>query len=222
MAHALVLAVTSRRSRGCNGARRGGAVRGTEYLGESDGLSQQFGEEVAALATAWRSSTSCAWRPRGTPSEQNEILRKMVLGMAEDVRVVLIRLASRTQTLRFFSKNPSQENVSYARGTLDIYAPLANRLGVWQLKWELEDLSFRFLEPELYKRIAGMLDEKRLEREQYIAGAMKTLAQEHRGGRQGADHRPAKHIYSIWNKMRAEPGFQRGVRRARLRVIVPK
>jgi len=88
----------------------------------------------------------------------------MVLGMAEDVRVVLIRLASRTQTLRWFAKHASAERGAYARETLEIYAPLANRLGVWQLKWELEDLSFRFLEPEVYKRIAGMLDERRVER----------------------------------------------------------
>src|SRR5205807_5256569 len=92
------------------------------------------------------------------PHEQNEVLRKMVLGMVEDVRVVLIRLASRTQTLRWFAKNDSPERISYSRETLDIYSPLANRLGVWQLKWELEDLSFRYLEPEVYKRIAQMLD----------------------------------------------------------------
>ena len=161
---------------------------------------------------------------RGTPSEQNEILRKMVLGMAEDVRVVLIRLASRTQTLRFFSKNPSEEKASYARETLDIYAPLANRLGVWQLKWELEDLSFRFLEPELYKRIAGMLDEKRLEREQYIAGAMKTLAQELGavGVKAQITGRP-KHIYSIWNKMRGKSlDFSEVYDVRALRVIVPE
>src|SRR5690606_21969774 len=106
---------------------------------------------------------------------QNEVLRKMVLGMVEDVRVVLIRLASRTQTLRWFSKNESPERNAYARETLDIYAPLANRLGVWQLKWELEDLSFRFLEPELYKKIAEMLDEKRLVRERYIRRAIEVL-----------------------------------------------
>ena len=194
-----------------------------KYLGESDGLSQQFGEEVAALATGVEKLYQLRLATRGTPSEQNEILRKMVLGMAEDVRVVLIRLASRTQTLRFFSKNPSEEKASYARETLDIYAPLANRLGVWQLKWELEDLSFRFLEPELYKRIAGMLDEKRLEREQYIAGAMKTLAQELGavGVKAQITGRP-KHIYSIWNKMRGKSlDFSEVYDVRALRVIVP-
>jgi GTP pyrophosphokinase len=152
------------------------------------------------------------------------VLRKMVLGMVEDVRVVLIRLASRTQTLRYFSKSSSAEKLSYARETLDIYAPLANRLGVWQLKWELEDLSFRFLEPELYKRIAQMLDEKRLERERYITNAVDTLARE-----LGAVHVEAqitgrpKHIYSIWNKMRTKQlDFSELYDVRGLRVIVPE
>ena len=195
-----------------------------KYLGESDGLNQQFGEEVAALATGVERLYQLRLATRGTPSEQNEILRKMVLGMAEDVRVVLIRLASRTQTLRWFSKNVTEERAAYARETLDIYAPLANRLGVWQLKWELEDLSFRFLEPELYKRIAGMLDEKRLEREQYIAGAMKTLAQELGAVGVAAQitGRP-KHIYSIWNKMRGKSlDFSEVYDVRALRVIVPE
>ena len=119
--------------------------------------------------------------------------------------MVLIRLASRTQTLRFFSKNTSPERVSYARETLDIYSPLANRLGVWQLKWELEDLSFRYLEPEVYKRIAQMLDERRVERQQYIARTIATLAREleEAGVKAEITGRP-KHIYSIWNKMRSK------------------
>src|SRR5258705_3068963 len=102
----------------------------------------------------------------------------MVLGMVEDVRVVLIRLASRTQTLRFFAKNASSEREGYARETLDIYSPLANRLGVWQLKWELEDLSFRLLEPDLYKRIARLLEERRSERERFVEQAIAELADE--------------------------------------------
>src|SRR5207249_129960 len=108
-------------------------------------------------------------------------------------------------SLRFFSKNTSPERVSYARETLDIYSPLANRLGVWQLKWELEDLSFRYLEPEVYKRIAQMLDERRVERQQYIARTIATLARELEevGVKAEITGRP-KHIYSIWNKMRSK------------------
>src|SRR5512145_3410258 len=149
-----------------------------KHLEGIDKLREAFGEEIAALAGGVEKLYQLRVATRGTPREQNEVLRKMVLGMVEDVRVVLIRLASRTQTLRYFAKSSSTEKVSYARETLDIYAPLANRLGVWQLKWELEDLSFRFLEPELYKRIAQMLDEKRLERERYIADAIDAVARE--------------------------------------------
>jgi GTP pyrophosphokinase len=144
--------------------------------------------------------------------------------MVEDVRVVLIRLASRTQTLRWFAKHPSAEREAYARETLDIYAPLANRLGVWQLKWELEDLSFRFLEPEVYKRIAKKLDERRLEREQYIADAVAALARElEAAGVRGEVSGRPKHIYSIWNKMRLKGlDFEQLHDVRALRVIVPE
>src|SRR5919198_101743 len=131
--------------------------------GALDKIRQEFGDEIASLAAGVEKLYQLRLATRASPIEQNEVLRKMVLGMVEDVRVVLIRLASRTQTLRWFARNAHAERAAYARETLDIYSPLANRLGVWQLKWELEDMSFRFLEPELYKRIAGMLDEKRVE-----------------------------------------------------------
>jgi GTP pyrophosphokinase len=96
---------------------------------------------------------------------QTEILRKMLLAMVDDIRVVLLRLASRVQTLRFLNNRPGELREEMARESQLIYAPLANRLGIWHVKWELEDLSFRYLEPETYKRIAKMLDEKRYERE---------------------------------------------------------
>jgi GTP pyrophosphokinase len=116
--------------------------------------------------------------------------------------VVLIRLASRTQTLRFLARMPDEQRRPVARETLDIYAPLANRLGVWQLKWELEDLSFRFLEPELYKRIARMLDERRAEREGFIRGAIDLVSRELKAAGIAAEvtGRP-KHIFSIYTKM---------------------
>ncbi len=135
---------------------------------------------------------------------QVEVLRKMLLAMVEDIRVVLLRLASRTQTLRFYAGHPDDLRVQVARETLELYSPLANRLGVWELKWELEDMSFRFLHPDTYKKIAGMLDEKRSEREQFIASAVaKVGAELEAAGVHNAEvyGRP-KHIYSIWNKMR--------------------
>ncbi|HKB72868.1 MAG TPA: bifunctional (p)ppGpp synthetase/guanosine-3',5'-bis(diphosphate) 3'-pyrophosphohydrolase [Burkholderiales bacterium] len=136
---------------------------------------------------------------------QAEVLRKMLLAMVEDVRVVLLRLASRTQTLRWLARAPDAERVQLARETLDIYAPLANRLGVWQLKWELEDLSFRYLEPELYNRIAGLLEGRRSERERFVEQAIAELADElaRAGIRAEITGRP-KHLYSIYSKMRAK------------------
>ncbi len=135
---------------------------------------------------------------------QVEVLRKMLLAMVEDIRVVLLRLASRTQTLRFYAANPDDLRVQVARETLELYSPLANRLGVWELKWELEDLSFRFIHPDTYKKIAKLLDEKRSEREQFITDAVAKVREELAAA--GVDKaeiygRP-KHIYSIWNKMR--------------------
>jgi GTP pyrophosphokinase len=176
-----------------------------KYLDGAEKIEARFGAEVASLTGGVEKLFRLRVLTRASAGEQNEILRKMVLGMVEDIRVVLIRLASRTQTLRWFAKNPTEDRKAYARESLDIYSPLANRLGVWQLKWELEDLSFRYLEPELYKKIAQMLDEKRVEREQYIADAMAQLgaALAKAGVKAEISGRP-KHIYSIWNKMRAK------------------
>jgi GTP pyrophosphokinase len=135
---------------------------------------------------------------------QIEVLRKMLLAMVEDIRVVLLRLASRTQTLRYYAAVPDDLRAQVARETLELYSPLANRLGVWELKWELEDLSFRFLHPYLYKKIAKELDEKRTEREQFIADAIVRLKAELAtvGIRNAEVYGRPKHIYSIWNKMR--------------------
>ena len=196
-----------------------------KYLnGGIDRLAESFGAEIAGLAGGVEKLYQLRLATRDSPGEQNEVLRKMVLGMVEDVRVVLIRLASRTQTLRWFSKKETGERVSYAKETLDIYAPLANRLGVFQLKWELEDLSFRYLEPELYKRIAQMLDEKRLERQRYIARAIATLERElQTAGVEGELTGRPKHIYSIWNKMRTKGlDFSELYDVRALRVIVPE
>jgi GTP pyrophosphokinase len=141
----------------------------------------------------------------GEMKAQIEILRKMFLAVVEDIRVVLLRLASRTQTLRHYANEPDDElRVQVARETLELYSPLANRLGVWELKWELEDLSFRFLYPDIYKEIARQIDEKRAEREQFIADAVARLKRElaAAGIADAEVYGRPKHIYSIWNKMR--------------------
>jgi len=151
-----------------------------------------------------------AARGKNAPQQaaaQLETLRKMLLAMASDMRVVLVRLASRVTTLRYFAELRLENDRThrYARETMDLYAPLANRLGVWQLKWELEDLAFRFLEPAIYKRIAKMLEEKRMERESFVGAAIDRLKSELAAAGIRADvfGRP-KHIYSIWGKMRGK------------------
>jgi GTP pyrophosphokinase len=125
--------------------------------------------------------------------------------MCSDLRVVLLRLASRLQTLRWFAAQKRSDVEAFARETMALYAPLANRLGIWQLKWELEDLSFRFLEPETYKRVARWLEEKRVEREGFIAQAQTDVAalMKQAGIDAQISGRP-KHIYSIWAKMQAK------------------
>jgi len=185
-----------------------------KFLPDEHILEQTFGAEVASLASGVEKLYRLRVVTRGAHREtrrqskderaqQTEVLRKMVLGMVEDIRVVPLRVASRTQTLRWFVRNPGEERQAYARETLDIYSPLANRLGLWQLKWEMEDLAFRIIEPETYQRIARMIDERRVEREQYIGDAMAALSRELAAAGVTAEvaGRP-KHIYSIWNKMR--------------------
>lgn len=136
-------------------------------------------------------------------AQQVEALRQMLLAMVEDFRVVLIKLAERTQTLRCLSGASEEQQRLVARETQSIFAPLANRLGVWQMKWELEDLSLRYLEPELYKQVARLLDERRVDREQYIAEVLARLRQAlGEAGIKGEVSGRPKHIYSIINKMK--------------------
>lgn len=134
---------------------------------------------------------------------QIEVLRKMLLAMAEDIRVVIIILASRVQTIRYTVANEVPGRTEIAHQTLDIFAPLANRLGLWQVKWELEDLSLRIIEPVRYKKIARLLEETRARREQYIALVIAELRQELQQANIHAEvsGRP-KHIYSIHKKMK--------------------
>jgi GTP pyrophosphokinase len=140
---------------------------------------------------------------KGDQGQQIESLRQMLLAMVEDIRVVLIKLAERTQTMRSLTGASEEQRKKIARETRGIFAPLSNRLGIWQMKWELEDLSLRHLEPELYKEIARKLDERRIDREQYIVDVVAQLERELQGaGIQGEVKGRPKHIYSIINKMR--------------------
>lgn len=132
-----------------------------------------------------------------------ESLRKLLLAMAEDVRVVLIKLADRLHNMRTLKYLPEYKQKRIAHETLDIYAPLANRLGIWQMKWELEDLSLRYIEPRTYKKVAEFLDERRVDREEYIARVTTVVTEALRNSNINAEvtGRP-KHIYSIWRKMK--------------------
>jgi GTP pyrophosphokinase len=202
------------------GLRVGGeAIAATLLLGapiatraERDVLHADFGPAVASLVDGVASmapiqalrSKNVAGKKTGDRASQLEALRKMFLAMAQDVRVVLIKLADQVQWLReLASKEDVDVRVDIAHETLELFSPLANRLGVWQLKWELEDLAFRCLEPETYKNLARQLDEKRTDRETYIGEVIGKLHAELAAAGIAADvsGRP-KHIYSIWRKMR--------------------
>jgi GTP pyrophosphokinase len=185
----------------------------------ADKIEEHFGKEVAALVKGVRQlmrlQDVASVRPGGARTKnaaqeaaaQLEVVRKMLLAMASDMRVVLVLLATRVTTLRHLAdtKRVNEQMRQYARETFDLYAPLANRLGVWQLKWELEDLSFRFLDPDAYKHIASLLEEKRIEREAFVAHSIERLKAELAAADIKADvyGRP-KHIYSIWNKLRGK------------------
>ena len=183
-------------------------VEDTEFTLEE--LRREFGDRIAALVdgvtkmVVIRSFKGLDETTRKEKKEraQAESLRKMLLAMVEDVRVVLIKLADRMHNMRTLAVMPDDKKKRIARETLDIYAPLANRLGIWQIKWELEDLSFRYLEPELYKRIARMVDERRVDRERYIRDLIGNLQGELvKAGVQAEVTGRPKHIYSICRKM---------------------
>ena len=139
---------------------------------------------------------------QGEGQEQSERLRRMLLAMVDDVRVVLIKLAYRVQRLRELFKADEETQIRIASESLEIFSPIANRLGIGQLKWELEDLSFRYLQPDTYKRIAKMLEEKRGGRETYIKQVVTEIDTLLKSSEIKAKvyGRP-KHIYSIWSKM---------------------
>jgi len=177
---------------------------------DAEEVTARFGADVATIvAGVARMDEIRALPATGDADDraaQAERLRKMLLAMVDDIRVVLVKLAERTQALRYLvtaGKEQADTRERTAREVQDLFAPLANRLGVWQLKWELEDLSLRVLEPDTYKAIAKMLDERRQDRERYIDDVVALLRRElaAAGIRADVTGRP-KHIYSIWSKMR--------------------
>jgi GTP pyrophosphokinase len=178
----------------------------------ADEIAARFSPDVATIVAGVARMGSIRAQPEGAPkaadhAAQAENLRKMLLAMVEDIRVVLVKLAERTQALRYLMGADPTAREQAAHEVLDLFAPLANRLGVWQLKWELEDLSLRALEPADYKKIAKLLDERRLDRQRYIENVLAVLRRElaAAGIKAEVSGRP-KHIYSIWSKMRRKQG----------------
>lgn len=204
-------------------------------------IAKAFGEQFAALAVettqlvrvqrqARQAQEASAGRT-GRPSDagaalaglQTENIRKMLLAFSRDLRVVMLRLASRLQTLRHFAATRAPVPPLLAAESLQVFAPLANRLGIWQVKWEIEDLAFRFLEPDTYRDVARMLDQKRGEREQGVEALRQQLGQDLAAqGVAATVHGRPKHIYSIVKKMRGKSlGFDQVLDIRGLRVIVP-
>jgi len=169
-------------------------------------LQAQFGDEVTRLVDGVtkleRIQRLSGTRKRPLAEAQAENVRKIVLATVDDIRVIMIKLADRLHNMRTLNFLPPDKQKRIAQETLDIYAPLANRLGIWELKWQLEDLTLQYLQPEVYRNISGLLAEKRPDREDYINHVIDIICQrlEEEGFDGEVTGRP-KHIYSIYQKM---------------------
>jgi GTP pyrophosphokinase len=207
-------------------------VYACEHLNKpEDVITKAFGASYATLALETtrlvhiqRQARVASLQTQITPgaANQTENIRKMLLAFSRDLRVVMLRLASRLQTLRHYAAIKSVAPHAVSAEALQVFAPLANRLGIWQIKWEMEDLAFRFLEPETYRAIAKQLDEKRTEREAGMQRLCETLEKDlmAQGIAAQVQGRP-KHIYSIVKKMRGKQlGFEQVFDVRAMRVIV--
>ena len=195
-----------------------------------DDVREEFGDNIANLLegvlrmAAINETDTSKTRVLGQNQDQIENVRKMLLAMVDDVRVALIKLAERTCAIRALKTAGDEKRRRVAREVFDIYAPLAHRLGIGQLKWELEDLSFRYLQPDNYKRIAGLIDERRVDRERFITEVTDELRRQFsRAGIDAEINGRAKSIYSIWRKMqRKQLDFNQIYDIRAVRVLVPE
>lgn len=177
-------------------------------------IAKAFGANYAALAVETTKLVNVQRQTRSAdvkahlqedPAAQTESVRKMLLAFSRDLRVVMLRLASRLQTLRYYAASRQAVPLALAHESLHVFAPLANRLGIWQIKWEMEDLAFRFLEPETYRQTARLLDEKRAGREVFMESLRGQLERElNQNGIAALVQGRPKHIYSIVKKMRGK------------------
>ena len=165
-----------------------------------DEVREAFGEEVAGLVDGVTKLTGITFQSRDEAQAEN--YRKMMVAMATDIRVILIKLADRLHNMRTLGAMPKQKQIDKAKETLEIYAPLAHRLGIHAIKWELEDLAFATLHPRKYQEIKGLVNQQREERERYVAKAGGYLAKELEAlGIRAEISGRAKHFYSIYSKM---------------------
>src|ERR671933_814335 len=163
-------------------------------------VQQEFGDEIASLVDGVTKLSGVTFQSRD--DRQAENYRKMMVAMAQDIRVILIKLADRLHNMRTLSALPKQKQQEKAKETLDIFAPLAHRLGIHSIKWELEDLAFATLHPRKYKEIRGLVNQQREERERYVERAGQYLKKELEAvGIQAEISGRAKHFYSIYSKM---------------------
>src|SRR2546428_103212 len=186
----------------------------------TEDVRRDFGEEIGRLVDGVTKLSRLSGQSRD--EHQAENIRKMLLAMADDLRVVIVKLCDRLHNMRTLAPLPPEKQRRIARQTMDIYAPLAHRLGIWQIKWQLEDLAFKYLEPEHYREVAEQLAARRQVRERYINETMKTLASElEKAGIRAELSGRAKHLWSIAQKMRRKGvGFEEVYDVLAIRVIV--
>jgi GTP pyrophosphokinase len=166
-------------------------------------IEKRFGAEVAKLVDGVTRLGKIAWAGEDIARRESQArnLRKMLVAMAEDIRVVFIKLADRLHNMQTLAVMPPQKQQSISQETLEIYAPLAHRLGIWDIKWQLEDLAFRYLEPEKYKQIAKLIAARRVQRETFITQVIQMLKEEfEKSGLTAEISGRPKHIYSIYQK----------------------
>ena len=186
----------------------------------SDDIRREFGDEIARLVEGVTKLSQ--FSGKSSDEHQAENIRKMFLAMADDLRVVVIKLADRLHNMRTLGAMPIEKQHRIAKQTMEIYAPLAHRLGIWQIKWELEDLSFKYIEPERYRELAELLASRRAVRERYIDRTMKVLATElEKAGLKAELSGRPKHLWSIAEKMkRKHVGVEQVYDLLAIRVIV--
>ncbi|SCC94045.1 (P)ppGpp synthetase I, SpoT/RelA [Thiomonas sp. X19] len=203
----------------------------TQLAKPEEQLTKAFGRELAVLAMESRKLVDVFRVARGVSEQETaqeaahhqELMRRLLLAFSQDLRVVMLRLASRLQSLRYYAGCDRQPTTEFTQESLEVYAPLANRLGLWSLKWEIEDLAFRFAQPQAYARIARWLEQHGAQREALIAeaGQQLRLALAEQGHRAQISGR-SKHIYSIWRKMQGKSlGIDEVMDLLALRIIVP-